>query len=62
MVLLKRGKSNWVAVYVPKDNILKEMATKIEFDKTAFFFDLVWELSDTPHIYRTSDNFIFVNL
>jgi hypothetical protein len=29
-VLLKRGKNNGIAVYVPKENILKEMAAKIE--------------------------------
>jgi hypothetical protein len=29
-VLLKRGKSDGIAVYVPKENILKEMGAKIE--------------------------------
>jgi hypothetical protein len=29
-VLLKHGKSDWIAVYVPKETILKEMAAKIE--------------------------------
>jgi hypothetical protein len=29
-VLLKRGKSDGIAVYVPKETILKEMAAKIE--------------------------------
>jgi hypothetical protein len=28
-VLLKRGKNDWIAVYVPKENILKAMAAKI---------------------------------
>jgi hypothetical protein len=36
-VLLKRGKSYGIAVYVPKETILKEMAAK---------FDLVRELSN----------------
>jgi hypothetical protein len=30
MVLLKRGKNYGIAVYVPKELILKEMAAKIE--------------------------------
>jgi hypothetical protein len=30
MVLLKRGKIDGIAVYVPKENILKEIAAKIE--------------------------------
>jgi hypothetical protein len=30
MVLLKRGKNDGIAVYVPKKTILKEMADKIE--------------------------------
>jgi hypothetical protein len=29
-VLLKRGKNDGIAVYVPKETILKEMAAKIE--------------------------------
>jgi hypothetical protein len=29
-VLLKRGKNGGIAVYVPKETILKEMAAKIE--------------------------------
>jgi hypothetical protein len=29
-VLLKRGKNNGIAVYVPKETILKEMAANIE--------------------------------
>jgi hypothetical protein len=29
---------NGIAVYVPKDTILKEMAAKIELVKTAFLF------------------------
>jgi hypothetical protein len=29
-VFLKRGKSDGIAVYVPKETILKEMAAKIE--------------------------------
>jgi hypothetical protein len=30
-VLLKRGKNGEIAVYFPKETILKEVATKIEF-------------------------------
>jgi hypothetical protein len=30
MVLLKHGKNDGIAVYIPKDTILKEMAAKIE--------------------------------
>jgi hypothetical protein len=40
-------------IYVPKETILKEMAAKIELSQH-FFFDLVWELSNTPHIWLTS--------
>jgi hypothetical protein len=44
-VLLKRGKNDGIAVYVPKETILKEMAAKIKLSQH-FFFDLVWELSE----------------
>jgi hypothetical protein len=37
-VLLKRGKIDWIAVYVPKEAVLKEMAGKIEQVKPAFIF------------------------
>jgi hypothetical protein len=37
-VLLKGGKNNGIAVYVPKETILKEMADKIEQVKPAFLF------------------------
>jgi hypothetical protein len=30
MVLLKRGKNDGIAVYTPKETILKEMAAKVE--------------------------------
>jgi hypothetical protein len=30
MVLLKRGKNDAIAVYIPKEIILKDMAAKIE--------------------------------
>jgi hypothetical protein len=43
-VLLKRGNDR-IAVYVPKETILK-MAGKIEQVKPAFLFDLVREISD----------------
>jgi hypothetical protein len=42
-VLLKHGKNDGIAVYVPKETILKEMAAKIKLSQH-FFFDLVWEL------------------
>jgi hypothetical protein len=38
MVLLKRGKTDGIAVYIPKESILKEMAAKIEEVKPAFLF------------------------
>jgi hypothetical protein len=38
MVLLKRGKNVWVAVYVPKMIILKEIAAKISKLSQHFFF------------------------
>jgi hypothetical protein len=46
-VLFKGGKHNGIAVYVPKETTLEETATKIKLSQH-FFFDLVWELSDTP--------------
>jgi hypothetical protein len=30
IVFLKRGKNDGIAVYIPKETILKEMAAKIE--------------------------------
>jgi hypothetical protein len=38
MVLLKHGKDDGIAVYVPKETILKEMAAKIELVKPPFLF------------------------
>jgi hypothetical protein len=38
MVLLKRGKNDGIAVYVPMETILMEMATKIEQVKPPFLF------------------------
>jgi hypothetical protein len=37
-VVLKRGKNDRIAVYVPKGTILKETAAKIEYVKPAFLF------------------------
>jgi hypothetical protein len=37
-VLLKCGKNDRIAVYVPKDTILKEMAAKIQQVRPAFLF------------------------
>jgi hypothetical protein len=45
-VLLKLRKDDGIAVYVPKETILKEMAAKIKLSQH-FFFDLVRELCDT---------------
>jgi hypothetical protein len=39
-------KNNGIAVYVPKETILKEMAVKILYVKPAFLFELVRELSN----------------
>jgi hypothetical protein len=50
-VVLKHGKNDGIAVYVLKETILKEMAAKIKLSQQ-FFFDLVRELSDTPHILK----------
>jgi hypothetical protein len=38
MALLKRGKSNGISVYVPKETTLKDMADKINEVKPAFLF------------------------
>jgi hypothetical protein len=46
-VLLKHGKDDGIAVYVPKGTILKEMAAIFELVKPAFLFDPVRELSDS---------------
>jgi hypothetical protein len=45
--LLKCGKNYGITVYIPKETILKQMADKIKLSQH-FFFDIVWELSDTP--------------
>jgi hypothetical protein len=47
-VLLKHGKNDGIAIYVPKVTTLKEIATKLSKLSQHFFFDLVRELSDTP--------------
>jgi hypothetical protein len=39
-------KKNGIAVYVPKQTILKEMAAKLSKLSQHFFFDLVQEFSD----------------
>jgi hypothetical protein len=38
-------KTDGIAVYVPKETILKEITAKVEYVKPAFLFDLVEELS-----------------
>jgi hypothetical protein len=43
-VLLKFGKNNGIAVYVPKETFFKEMAAKIKLSQH-FFFNLFRELS-----------------
>jgi hypothetical protein len=45
MVLLKRGKNNGIAVYIPKETILRRWQPKLNQN---FFFDLVWKLSIEP--------------
>jgi hypothetical protein len=40
-------KKDGIAVCVPMETILMEMAAKIEYVKPAFLFDLVRELSDS---------------
>jgi hypothetical protein len=44
MVLLKHGENDGIAVYIPEETFLKEMAAKIKLSQH-LFFDLVWELS-----------------
>jgi hypothetical protein len=51
-VLLNHGKNDGIAVHIPKETILKEMAADIKLSQH-FFFDLVRELSNTPRIYTT---------
>jgi hypothetical protein len=46
-VLLKHGKNGAIAVYVPNETILKEVAAKIKWSQYLFLY-LVWEFSDTP--------------
>jgi hypothetical protein len=38
MLLSRSGINDGIAVYVPKETILKEMAAKIEYVKPAFLF------------------------
>jgi hypothetical protein len=45
-VLLKYGKNDGIAVYNPKEAILKEMAAQIKLSQH-FFFVLVLKLSDS---------------
>jgi hypothetical protein len=41
-------KNDGIFVYVPKENILKEMETKLnKFSQHSFFFNLVREISDS---------------
>jgi hypothetical protein len=47
MVLLKYGKNDGIALYVPKKTTLKEVAAKIEKVKSAFFFNQVREFSNS---------------
>jgi hypothetical protein len=46
-MLLKCGKNDGIVVCASKEIILKVTAAKIKLSQH-FFFDLVWELSDTP--------------
>jgi hypothetical protein len=45
-VLLKCGKNDGIAVYIPKATLFKEMAAKTKLSQH-FFFDLFQELSDS---------------
>jgi hypothetical protein len=51
-VLLKHGKNDGIAVYIPKETILKAMAAKIKLSQH-FFFDPVQKLSDTPQVLHS---------
>jgi hypothetical protein len=66
-LLLKHWKNDRIAVYVPKETILKEMTTKIKLSQH-FFFDLDDHISEVqnnldrqintnagPILYRLSD-------
>jgi hypothetical protein len=46
-VVFQALKNKGIAVLVPKEIILNEMAAKIQYVKLAFLFELVGELSDT---------------
>jgi hypothetical protein len=37
-VLLKHGKNDGIAVYVPKETTLKKIATQVDYIKPAFLF------------------------
>jgi hypothetical protein len=51
-MFMKLEKNDGIAVHVPKETILIEMAAKIECKLSQhFFFDLVQELSNTPHTW-----------
>jgi hypothetical protein len=52
-VLLKSRKNDWIAVFVPIETILKEMAAKNKLCQN-FFSDPVRELSDTPRMHVQS--------
>jgi hypothetical protein len=40
-VFLKHGENNGITVYVTQKTILKEMSTKIEYDKPGFFLHIL---------------------
>jgi hypothetical protein len=61
MILLKHRKDNGIAVYLPKGTMLKEMQPKLSKLSQHFFFDLVQELSDTPHTIVASNRGYFLN-
>jgi hypothetical protein len=58
MVLLKGGKTDWIAVYVTKETILKEMAAKIKLSQH-FLFHLLWELSNSTSYILTEQKVRF---
>jgi hypothetical protein len=55
-VLLKRGRNNGIAVYVPKETILKEMAAKIEYVKPEFLF---WP---SPRTFRYTSYTVYMRM
>jgi hypothetical protein len=59
-VFLKRGKNNGIAIYIPNETILKEMAAKLSKLSQHFFFVLVRELSDrTSYMNQVPQKYMY---